>query len=527
MSQTSRAFSVSISFLVSGGFSLSLLGFMPLTYAAEPSAEFSDQLILDPSAISDQVSPCDDFYQFSCGNWLKNTEIPTEKTGVYRAGSAIDDQTDVFFEHLLAAYAGLKPQSGPLSPHYQTAQFPEKATYSKQLGALYQSCLQADTQHDRVLSKLNGKLKESKQIKSPADLSVLIAKLNQSGNGAFFSIYTGAGLHDSTHVAVSLSQGGVSLPDKEYYLSKDQHFVSIRRAYFAHLKAVFKLLGQTSKNASRSAKTILAIETGLATASYDLEDAFDPQKIDHPFNFSKLEKLAPNFDWKSYFKQLELPQSLQFNVDEPEFFTALSESLGKLSAKELRIYLAWNLVSSEMPYLGPKFKAQYQHFWQVTLKGQKKEQSKWKQCTKLVEGQFGYALIEPFVGTIEGAAIKEKTNQYIDLITQTFKQELAQLSWLDDATRNIATEKLTLLDRKVGAPTTFRNYDAIRFTSEDTLIDQLNQLASFEHRRLFSQIGNPVDKTEWGMMPWEVNAYYDPANNEFVFALLRGHTKRV
>lgn len=477
------------------------------------SADDHFPLIIDATALKDgqdgrpNINPCDDFYQFACGNWIDTTVIPANKKGVNRQVTALSDMTDIELNKILVAYTK-GDQTLP-------------APYAGKLADLYTSCMNADAAAPTALKFVKEQIRAIQKVSNKKDLARLVAKLQMQGSGVLFSIYSSQDLNDSTHVLADISQGGFSLGDRDYYFNTDDKSKEILAHYEAHIAKTFQLLGAKADEAAAIAKTVLAMEVTMADKAFTVADAGDPDKINHPMDQAGLKKLMPNFDWDAYLKALGQSKLQNFNVDEVEFMQNLDKILATASRKDLHNYLIWHFVNAAADKMGGEFEKEDFAFWHSYLNGAKEMQPRWKLCTQVVEGSLGYALAQAYVKTFDGKAIKAKTEQMINTIKSSFEDDLQQLthgpnSWMDELTLKGALEKVSMIDQKVGAPDVWRNYDALKLSNHNFLQNALN-ISIFESKRDQAKIGKAVDRSEWGMMPWEVNAYYDRSLNEFVF----------
>ncbi len=469
--------------------------------------------ILDEAAIKDgfdgraAVDPCTDFYQFACGAWLDNTIIPNDKTGVSRQVTVASDNTDLILNEILAKYA--------------TGDFSVSSTYQKKLADIYSSCLVVDQQTPNSLRFVKNEIGKIRAARTPKERSEIVAKLDLFGVGLFFNFGSTQDLNDSTKVIGDIGQGGMSFSGKDYYFAQDAKSVEIRQKFVEHAKNLFVLLGSSTQDAQASADAVLKVETSLAKSAYSLEDSYDPSKTNHPTSAVALTASAPLFDFKTFFKTIGAPRLAQLNIEEPEYLTGLNEVLKSTLPADLTSYMIFRLIDSTASLMGGDFQKESFAFWSAYMNGAKQPAPRWKVCTNFVAGSMGYALAEAYVKTFDGNQIKVRTEAMISNIKQTFVDDLDELAhapdaWLDDATLKGAVEKVNAISQKVGAPSKFRDYSNVK-TSNANLLENSLRLNIFETQRSLAKIGRPVDKTEWGMMPWEINAYYDRSNNEFVF----------
>jgi putative endopeptidase len=461
--------------------------------------------ILDASALKDAIDPCNDFYQFACGRWIENTEIPADKDRVLHQSTALMDLTDEKLNNLI-----LKVSKGDSS--LQT-----KA--SKQIVDYYNSCMDFGKKVPAAEALLKKRLAMVERLPGIKDVTSILVAMHGEGGGAFFAFGSGQDLRDSSSVIGFLDQGGMGLPEPSYYFDKDAKSKEIRKKYVSHIAKIFSLLGQSKKVAGQKARSILSIETRLAEKAMSFDERQDPAKTNHPITREALAKLAPAIDWGLYFRSQSVPESA-LNINEPEFFKHMSEVIQSTSLKDLKGYLEWQIVSRSASEVNTALDQENFEFWNKYLRGEKEMMPRWKRCTRAVEHNLGYALAEIYVKTVDSEAIRAKIESMIALIEQTFREDLEALSsgegaWLDVPTKAEALRKLAKLQKKLGAPVKWRDYSSLG--TGDLFVDNDLKVAEFENKRDLAKIGKPLDRLEWDMMPWEINAYYDPPKNEFVF----------
>ncbi len=471
--------------------------------------------ILDATAMKDgrnkhaAVNPCIDFYQFSCGSWLEEAKIPSDRGAISRQVTPMDDGTDIQLNKILETYGH--------------SDFSISTPSAEKLRDFYLGCMNSTENAEQSLQWLKSEITKIQENHSNHDLAKIIAQLHLNGTDALFLFTSTKDFNDATRIIGDAGQGGISLTEPSFYITDhpNEKFQETLNTYQEHIMRIFLLLGENQANAHKISQSILKFETDLASRAYKLADRQDADKINHRLNRGGLIKLTPHFDWDTYFSELNLSDLTEINIDEPEFFEHLDQILTSTSQEDLNHYLIWQLAKRSAPKMGPEFEKESFSFWDTYLNGVKEMMPKWKKCTQSAQASMGYALAEAYVQTFDGKKIKSKAEEMIIQIKQAFSYELQSVStgadpWMDQKTETFAQDKLNHISQKVGAPEKWQNYDALELTPTDYLKNSLN-IAIFENHRELAKIGQPVDLSEWGMMPWEVNAYYEPSNNEFNF----------
>jgi endothelin-converting enzyme/putative endopeptidase len=313
-----------------------------------------------------------------------------------------------------------------------------------------------------------------------------------------------------------LDQGGLGLPDRDYYLKDDAKSKELVKAYEAHVGKMLELAGTPKDKSAHEAATVLKIEHALAEASMSLVDRRDPKKLYHRLELAGIQKKAPKFPWSAFLKELGHPEITQINVAVPEFFVALNKNLTKFPMAEWRTYLKWHVVHGMAPALSKTFVNENFAFYDKTLQGTDEILPRWKRCVQSTDRSIGEALGQRFVDRSFGADGKVMTKELVDTVEKAMETNLAKLAWMDEATRTAAAEKLKNIANKIGFPDKWRNYDKLEIT-RDSYATNLLRANEFESQRDLSKVGKPLDRTEWLMTPPTVNAYYDPSMNEMVF----------
>jgi putative endopeptidase len=491
-------------------------------------------LSVDEAALDKSVPACTDFYQFACGSWSRATPIPADKPSWTRSFDVIQERNENELRAILERYAAGQGKDEP---------------NAQKLGDFYAACVDEGAIEKAGLGALKADFDAIEKIKTAKDLIPVLASLHGRGVPAGFAFESQQDFKDATQVIAAVSQAGLGMPDRDYYLKSDEATAKIRAAYVEHVARMFVLLGEKPEVARAAAATVLRFEHALASASMSREERRDPQKIYHRLERDGLAKAAPDFAWRDYFAKLGVADVAAINVAQPDFikgFDALLlagapcvvdapvEGADKAAAKgkpaavkgcaapakkfpaaEWKTYLRWHTVRAAASSLSTRFVDERFQF-ERALTGAEKLPPRWKRCVRAADDALGEALARPFVAKMLGAEGKAATKQMVVNLEQALSEDIEHLAWMDAETRKKAHEKLTAIANKIGYPDAWRSYDALAVDRGDYLANRIHA-AAFEVKRDLGKIGKPLDRTEWEMTPPQVNAYYEPSMNEIVF----------
>jgi predicted metalloendopeptidase len=453
----------------------------------------------DVTAIDKSVDPCVDFYQYACGTWMKNNPIPPDKS---RWG-----RFDELQEHNFYLLRDLLTE----------AQAPGKHTATETMvGAYYGSCMDESTIEKKGISPLTPELERINGIKTKADLIRQVAYMHRNSTPALFAFYPQPDMHDSTQTIAVLDQGGITLPDRDYYLKDDPKSVETRQKYLEHAQKIFELAGDKPEVAAAEAKTVLAIETGLAQSSMDRTVRRDPKTRDHKMSVAEIAGAAPNFDLTLYFADNGSPKFTSLNVGNPDFFKQVNDQLNAVSLEDWKVYLRWKTINAYAPVLSNAFVEEDFLFNGKYMSGQKEIEPRWKRCVKSTDISLGMALGQLYVDRTFSPEGKERTLKLVQGIENAMRQDIGQLQWMSDATKQKAYEKLNTIVNNIGYPDTWRDYSSVVIKSDDYAGNSV-RTGAFEVQRLYKKIDRPTDRKDWSMTPPTVNAYYRPPMNDINF----------
>ena len=478
-----------------------LLALAPAALAKSKAKPAANDLGIDETAIDKTADPCDNFYQYACGNWLKRTEIPADKAAWSRSFNVIDEHNRDDLHKILEGLAAGKLKTD---------------AYGDKLSAFWTSCMDEKQIEANSDADVKALLAPIDAIKNLDELTKVVAELHSTVAMPLFDFRSQQDFKDATQVIASADQGGLGLPDRDYYLKDDARMKEIRAQYLQHVAKMLELAGEPAAQAEKDAQTVMRLETILAQASMSRVDRRDPKKVYHKFKLAGLKRISSAFNWDLYLKLLGHPTIDDVNVATPDFFTRIGIELPKQPIADWKVYLRWHALHGASHALANKFVDESFRFYGKTLQGTDKLEERWKRCVRATDAAMGEALARPFVKETFGADGKSETQKMVQQIEAAMETNLKALSWMDDATRAAAFEKLHAIANKIGFPDKWRNYDSLD-VKPGSYMQNVMAANRFESKRDLDKIGKPVDRNEWEMTPPTVNAYYDPSMNEMVF----------
>lgn len=458
--------------------------------------KFDDPLILN---MDTTVSPGEDFFRYATGNWMKKNPIPpAERTwGIW---SLVQDET---YQRM---------QSLSVDASMQQA---EEGTATKMIGDFYHSGMDTVAIEKNGITPLKPFFDEINSISDVNSVLKVISKLQTYGVAPLFNVYIFQDEMRSDVVALHLYQGGIGLPNRDYYTNDDERNRSIRGNYKEHLYNIFRLAGDDSITASKNRDYVFDIETSLAKSSRKLAELRDPYRNYNKMQLSDMRELTPVADWNSILTDMHIRNIDSVIVGQPEFFMQVEKELRQRKPESWKAYLRWHLIHSYASELNKAFEDEHFRFYGTVLGGVKEMRPRWKRVLDNEEGAMGDLLGQLYVEKYVPPSVKKRYQDLTDNIIQAYRERIQQLTWMTDSTKQKALVKLNSIKTKVGYPDKWKDYSALKIT-RDSYVMNVMRSNEWHHNYEVAKLGKPVDRTEWDMTPQTYNAYYNPSNNEIV-----------
>ena len=467
--------------------------------AAKPAQAAKAALGFSIDNIDKTVNPCVDFYQYACGNWLKNTEIPADQPEWISFTE--------LYERNLVTLRGILEKAAVNNPG--------RSAVEQKIGDYYSSCMDEKAVDAKGLDPLKPELGRVASVKDKTALVDAIARVHLIGPNPLFNFYSAPDLHNAEMVIAYVDQGGLTLPDRDYYIKDDAKMAEMRKHLTDYATQMFTLAGRSPQQAAESAQTILRIETALAKASMDRTARRDPKNRDHKMSRDQAVTLASNFYLNRYFTAVGAPSFSELNVSNPEFFKQVNATIESEPLDAWKTYVSWHLLNSAAPWLSKPF-VDTNFKFQQALTGQAQIQDRWKRCVDSTDQALGEALGQKYVELTFGAEGKQRMLKMVDALEKSLDQDIHGLPWMSEDTKKQAKLKLQAIRNKIGYPDVWRDYSSLTIQRGD-LIENFLRANEFESKRQIAKIGKPLDRKEWNMTPPTVNAYYSGSRNEIVF----------
>ena len=471
-----------------------LLLLLTLCATAQTDTEFS------VANIDTSANPCTDFYQYACGEWMAKNPVPADQS-LWGTSSQLAERNRTILRGILEK---------------ASADDPQRTAIEQKIGDFYESCMDEKTIARLGIQPLEPELRRIATIRTKDALVGEIVRLHGLGVDVFFNFSSEPDAKNSSQNIAGADQGGLGLPDRDYYLKDDAKSVELRKQYLGHVQKMMELTGEASSRAALDAQTVMHIETELAKGSLDRVSRRDPDNVYHKMSVTALASLCPAINWKKYFSGTGAPAFTDLDVSVPDFFRALSTVVSQTSLADLKTYMRWHLVHSAAALLPQPFVDEDFHFYRQILTGAKEIQPRWKRCVAATDSDLGEALGQKFVAVAFPPDAKARTLKMVEEIEKELGADIQTLSWMTPATKQQALAKLKLVTNKIGYPDKWRDYSSVKIERGDAVGND-QRATEFEVHRELNKIGKPVDRSEWGMTPPTVNAYYNPLENNINF----------
>lgn len=457
---------------------------------------------IETANFDSSFAPVSDFYNFSNGGWITANPIPDDQVR-WGTFSILRDNNKMHL-HELAEAASQKANAPKGSP-------------DQLVGDFWKSAMDTVAIEGKGLAPIKSEMESIDKITDIKGVLAMVAHMQAYGASPMFGFYPGQDPKNSEVVVPQIYQGGISLPDRDYYVKDDSRSKMIRDEYARHLTNMFKIYGLDEKQATANAATVLRIETAFAKASMTRVELRDPFKTYNKVSIAGLDSLTPSLKWADMLDQMGVPQHYDYLVlGQPEFLKALQQQLKGVSVNDWKVYLKWNLLHYADNLTTAEMEMESFRFFSQILNGQKQMQPRWKRVIDMMDGMLGDALGQMYVAKYFPPDAKKKADELVSNLIAVYDDRIKQLDWMSDATKTKALEKLHTIMRKIGYPDKWKQYEGLVITGDNYFQNVVNA-SIWATKDQLAKIGQPVDRTEWGMTPPTVNAYYNPQLNEIVF----------
>lgn len=480
---------------------LAICMLMTVSCSKKFGTETNESPAIDTSNFDMSVKPGDNFYRFVNGNWMKKNPMPAEESRWGAFNVLYEENQKKLHDMFIEAADDINAQKG---------------TNLQKIGDFFASGMDTVKIEADGYKPLQPEFDNINNAKTLKDIEAIIAKFSSYGLYPIFYFYSGLDEKNSTSVIANISQGGLSMPDRDYYLGQDERSKDLREKYVNYIKNMFSLIGDSPESAEIASKIIMKIETQFAQASKSRVDLRDPNANYNKMSLGEVQKLTEDFDWNLYLSGIGLTNINELNVAQPKFLENMAKMLKDVSIDDWKIFLRWKLINGASPYLSKKFENEHFDFYGKSLSGTEKIKERWKRVTSETSSSLGEAVGELFVKKYFPPEAKQKMLNLVNNLKSALQERIKGLSWVSNETREKALGKLAKMNVKIGYPDKWRNYSSLEINRNSYVMNVFNA-SKFEFKRDMAKIGKPVDRTEWDMTPQTVNAYYNPNMNEIVF----------
>jgi putative endopeptidase len=454
---------------------------------------------LDPTNFDTSIKPGDDFYQYANGNWLRQNQIPSTESA-WGSFNELHEKNNQILRGIME----------------EAAKGTAKESYKKKIGDFYFTAMDSVTLNKNGAKPLAEEFALIDNIKDTKQMLSVISHENVYGIRPLFSFFVYQDMKISTQMAAYIGQGGLGMPDRDYYTNEDEESKQLQQEYLKHISKMFVLLGDAPAKADKNAQSIMRIETALAKASMTRVEQRDMEAQYNKKTIAEVQAITPSIDWNKFLAEVSVKGMNEIIVAQPKFFAEVENQLKTTSIEDWKTYLKWNVVNSMADVLSDNFVKQNFEFYGKTLSGTPEMKPRWKRALGATDAALGDAVGQAFVEKTFSPESKKKINDMVDNLTYAFQERIKSLDWMTPATKEQAQKKLSTIIRKLGYPDKWKDYSTLEITRESYAKNYM-RANEYEWKRMVNKIGKPVDKTEWGMSAPTINAYYNPSINEIVF----------
>ena len=481
------------------------------TAAADEAKDAPKLEHFDPTLVDKALNPCDDFYKYACNKWIAANPIPADQV-YWTTGSGLEMWNDTVLRETLEASSKNDPKRSPVQ---------------QKIGDYWAACMDESGIEAAGVNPVQPELHRIAALKSKKEITLEIAHLHHLFPGAweqsdnqtnapFFGFTGQQDYDDASKVVAQIDQGGLSLPNRDYYINTDDKSVETLKKYRAHVQKMFVLAGEAEAQASADAGTVIELETALAKAQMDNIKRRDPKNINNKMSLVQIRELTPSIEWGVYLKAVNAPASDHYIVTAPDFFRAEEKLLAEHPLEHWKTYMRWQVIHHAAPYLSKAMVDENFDFFYHTLAGQEQNQPRWRRCVHNADRDLGEALGQAYVDRAFPPESRARTLEMVHAIERAMHDDIESVNWMTPATKEQAIVKLKGIEDKIGYPSHWRDYSSVKVT-RDNYLANVGQATSFEFERWVAKIGKPVDRSEWTMTPPTINAYYDPQLNTINF----------
>lgn len=465
------------------------------------SKQVKEEAVIDIANMDTTINPGDNFYAYANGAWMKNNPIPA----AYSSYGAFDILENENYEQLKTIFAEASKDKNA-----------QKGSINQKIRDFYNSGMDTVKIEKDGIAPLQADLAKIESIASIDDIQAMVATQHASGNYPLFYIFSAGDERNSSMMIAQMYQGGLGLPDRDYYLSTDARSIEIKNAYEKHITKMFQMAGSTVAQAEKDAATVIRFETELAKISMTRLQLRDPIANYNKMNLDGLQKLAPEMNWTKYFTSLGITKTNDINVSQTKYIAGVTKIMKSAPVSDWKVYFRWDLINSAASALSSNFDKEHFAFYGTTLSGTTEQRPRWKRMIDKTSNSLGEAVGQLYVQKFFPPEAKKRMTEMVANLKNALGNRINNLEWMSEITKKEALAKLEKINVKIGYPDKWIDYSSLDITS-DSYYENLKRSSMFEVKRNLEKIGKPVDRAEWGMTPQTVNAYYNPNMNEIVF----------